>query len=97
MYSSLLLRRTARSSGLSKALRINTNFSNRSLAKKQIMPAPQYGALGATYTVVRGLQGVSLISIIGMTANFIAEMVSTNNTPPNVLIGTIAVVSSLVP
>jgi hypothetical protein len=57
------------------------------------MPAPQYGALGASYTVARGLQGVSLISIIGMTANFIAQMVSSKTNPPNVLIGTIAVVS----
>ncbi|KAL5345711.1 hypothetical protein ACLOAV_009465 [Pseudogymnoascus australis] len=55
------------------------------------MPAPQYGALGASYTVARGLQGISLISIIGMTANFIAQMVSSKTNPPNVLIGTISV------
>jgi hypothetical protein len=58
------------------------------------MPAPQYGALGMTFTVVRGLQAVSLIAIIGMAANFIAMMVSNNTTPPNVLIGTLSVVSS---
>jgi hypothetical protein len=58
------------------------------------MGAPQYGALGATFTVVRGLQVISLISIIGMTANFIAMMVSVNTAPPNVLIGTLSVVSS---
>jgi len=55
------------------------------------MPAPQHGALGATFTVVRGMQAASLIAIIGMTANFIAEMVSSNTTPPNVLIGTLSV------
>ncbi|CZR55278.1 uncharacterized protein PAC_05165 [Phialocephala subalpina] len=56
------------------------------------MPGPQFGALGATFTVVRGMQAVSLIAIIGMTANFIAEMVSANQSPPHVLIGTLSVV-----
>lgn len=57
------------------------------------MPGPNFGALGAAFTVVRGMQTVSLIAIIGMTANFIAEMVAINTAPPNVLIGTLAVVS----
>jgi hypothetical protein len=57
------------------------------------MPAPTFGALGATFTVVRGMQAVSLISIIGMTANFISEMVAAENAPPNVLVGTLSVVS----
>lgn len=55
------------------------------------MPAPTFGALGATFTVVRGMQAVSLIAIIGMTANFISEMVGANSTPPNVLVGTLSV------
>ena len=46
-----------------------------------------------TFTVVRGMQAVCLISIIGMTANFISEMVSADNVPPSVLIGTLSVVS----
>ena len=58
------------------------------------MPAPAFGALGMTFTVVRGMQAACLISIIGMTANFISEMVSADNTPPSVLIGTLSVVSS---
>lgn len=58
------------------------------------MPPPQYGALGATFTVVRGLQVVSLIAIIGMTASFISDMVASNITPPNVLVGTLSVVST---
>jgi hypothetical protein len=37
------------------------------------------------------MQAVSLIAIIGMTANFIAEMVSANQSPPHVLIGTLSV------
>ncbi|KAI9821141.1 MAG: hypothetical protein M1827_003875 [Pycnora praestabilis] len=55
------------------------------------MPGPNYGALGATFTMVRGLQAISLISIIGMTANFISEMVSSSIAPPNVLVGTLSV------
>lgn len=57
------------------------------------MPGNQYGALGATFQIVRIFQAMSLIAIIGMTANFIAEMVSNNLTPPNVLVGVISVVS----
>ena len=56
------------------------------------MAGPDYGALGATFKSVRVMQVVSLIGIIGMTANFIAQMVASNDTPPNLLIGTISVV-----
>jgi len=55
------------------------------------MQGPAFGALGATFTIVRGMQAVSLVSIIGMTANFIAEMVAVNQSPPHVLIGTLSV------
>lgn len=59
------------------------------------MAGPAFGALGATFTVTRGMQAISLIAIIGMTSNFIAELVSSNQSPPNVLIGTLSVVSFL--
>jgi len=49
------------------------------------------GALGATFLGVRIFQAMSLIAIIGMTANFISEMVSSSATPPNVLVGVISV------
>jgi len=55
------------------------------------MQGPNFGALGATFTVVRGMQAISLISIIGMTANFIAEMIAVEQAPPNVLVGTLSV------
>lgn len=55
---------------------------------------PRYGALGATFQLARLFQVVSLIAIIGMTAKFIASIVSSNATPPDILIGTITVVSS---
>jgi hypothetical protein len=66
----------------------------KSKPRRSIKMAPQnFGALGATYTVVRGMQAISMISIIGMTANFISEMVSAKQSPPSVLIGTLSVVS----
>jgi len=55
------------------------------------MRGPNYGALGMAFTVVRALQAVSLIAIIGMTANFISEMVSSSTAPPSVLVGTLSV------
>lgn len=57
------------------------------------MAGPNYGALGATFKTVRMLQALSLLAIIGMTANFIAQMVASNTSPPNVLVGTLSVVS----
>ncbi|KAN0081967.1 hypothetical protein V8E54_003265 [Elaphomyces granulatus] len=53
--------------------------------------AGKHGALGATFLVVRIFQAISLIAIIGMTGNFISEMVSSNATPPDVLVGVISV------
>ncbi|KAF5866727.1 hypothetical protein ETB97_009884 [Aspergillus alliaceus] len=52
---------------------------------------PKYGALGATFMVARIIQAFCLIAIIGLTANFIAEIVNSDLTPPNVFIGTITV------
>ncbi|MCJ1474163.1 hypothetical protein MMC13_002821 [Lambiella insularis] len=56
------------------------------------MAGPDYGALGATFKVTRILQAVSMIAIIGMTANFISMMVSSSQTPPPVLVGTLSVI-----
>jgi hypothetical protein len=55
------------------------------------MPS-NFGALGATFTVVRAMEAICLISVIGMTANFISEMVTAKQSPPNVIIGTLSVV-----
>lgn len=59
------------------------------------MAAPNAGALGGTFKVVRVLQVISLIAIIGMASNFIAEMVSNNNAPSDVLVGTLSIVCTL--
>ena len=56
------------------------------------MAGPDYGALGATFKMVRLLQVISLLGCIGMAANFISEMVSQNNSPSEVLVGTLSVV-----
>ena len=58
------------------------------------MAGPAFGALGATFKIARILQAVSLIAIIGMAANFISDMVQNNNTPSDVVVGTLSVVCS---
>lgn len=50
------------------------------------------GALGATFVLCRAAQAASMIAIIGMTSNFISEMVSAGVTPTSVLVGTLSVV-----
>lgn len=53
---------------------------------------PALGALGAMFTAMRLLQAVCLITIIGLTGNFVAELVSTSFSTPSALIGTLVVV-----
>lgn len=63
-----------------------------------IMPAPPaLGALGLTFTTVRGMQLVSLTTIIGIAANFISELVTADYTAPPALVGTLVVVRNLHP
>ncbi|RAL04289.1 uncharacterized protein BO80DRAFT_422135 [Aspergillus ibericus CBS 121593] len=52
-----------------------------------------FGLLGATFLCARIIQLCSLIAIIGLTANFIAEIVSNSASPPAIFIGTITVTS----
>lgn len=55
--------------------------------------APQLGALGVAFTTLRAFQFFSLVAIIGLTANFINEIVEAQREAPDVLIGTLTVVS----
>ncbi|KAI0137765.1 hypothetical protein F4776DRAFT_108497 [Hypoxylon sp. NC0597] len=55
--------------------------------------APQLGALGVTFTAFRTMQFVSLVAIIGIAANFINEIVTSQRDAPDVLVGTLAVAS----
>ncbi|KAE8353857.1 hypothetical protein BDV28DRAFT_99344 [Aspergillus coremiiformis] len=52
---------------------------------------PKYGALGATFMIARIMQACCLIAIIGLTANFIADIVKSDLTPPSIFIGTLTV------
>lgn len=54
---------------------------------------PALGALGMTFTVMRVMQFISLITIIGISGNFVAEVVNADLNPPSALIGTLVVVS----
>lgn len=54
----------------------------------------RHGFLGVTYHVFRIAQFVTLISIIGLTANFIKEMNDANITPPTILVAILSIVSS---
>ena len=58
-----------------------------------VMAAGNDGALGATFKSVRILQAICFVSIIGLASNFISQIVSSNETAPQVLIGTLSVVS----
>lgn len=57
-----------------------------------MLAGPNHGALGLAFKVSRILQAICLVSIIGMTANFVAQMVSNSISPPDVLVGTLSVV-----
>ncbi|KAI0020784.1 hypothetical protein F4780DRAFT_791393 [Xylariomycetidae sp. FL0641] len=55
--------------------------------------SPQLGALGVTFTALRAMQFIALIAIIGMSANFINEIVTEGLAMPDVLVGTLVVAS----
>ncbi|GAW11591.1 hypothetical protein ANO14919_009380 [Xylariales sp. No.14919] len=55
--------------------------------------SPQLGALGVTFTALRALQFLSLVVVVGLTANFINELASSQREVPDVLVGTITVTS----
>ena len=58
------------------------------------MPIPTYGAapLSQTFLLVRIMQVISMITIVGMTANFVSEIVSAGIEPPKEFVGTLSVV-----
>lgn len=56
-------------------------------------PPPGLGALGVTFTAMRIFQAISLLTIIGLSGNFVAELVASSFTTPSALIGTLVVVS----
>ncbi|AEO59749.1 hypothetical protein MYCTH_2308266 [Thermothelomyces thermophilus ATCC 42464] len=53
--------------------------------------APQLGAMGVTFTIMRACQFASLITVTGLCANFINGIATTEHKPPAELIGTLTV------
>jgi len=60
------------------------------------MPIPDYGAapLAKTFMLVRGLSLLAMVCIVGLTANFVSEIISTNVDPPKEIVGTLTIVRS---
>lgn len=60
------------------------------------MQVPSYGAapLSSTFLVVRVMEIISMIIIIGMTANFVNAITSGGIEPPQEIVGALVIVSS---
>ncbi|PHH69118.1 hypothetical protein CDD80_7005 [Ophiocordyceps camponoti-rufipedis] len=52
---------------------------------------PALGALGLTFTAMRAMQAAALVAVIGLTSNFIAEVVAAGYVAPSALVGTLVV------
>lgn len=58
------------------------------------MPShPQLGALGLAYSAMRAMQAICLIVIIGLSGNFISEVVDAGYAAPGPLVGALVIVS----
>jgi hypothetical protein len=53
--------------------------------------------LAKTFLISRGLSIVAMVSIVGMTAHFVSQLVDGNIDPPREIVGTLTVVSHLLP
>lgn len=80
---------------LKTAKRTRPKLSLQTLPRVNMGSPPALGALGAMFTAMRLLQAVCLITIIGLSGNFVAELVSTSVSTPSALIGTLVVVGFL--
>jgi hypothetical protein len=50
--------------------------------------------LAKTFLISRGLSIVAMVSIVGLTAHFVSQLVDSNIDPPREIVGTLTVVSS---
>lgn len=59
------------------------------------MAIPDYGAapLAKTFMLMRALSLLAMVCVVGLTANFVSEIVSTNVDPPREIVGTLVIVS----
>jgi hypothetical protein len=49
--------------------------------------------LAKTFLISRGLSIVAMVSIVGLTAHFVSQLVDSNIDPPREIVGTLTVVS----
>jgi hypothetical protein len=73
------------------ALEDISTYNDYSPSSSNKMPMPINGALGIFFLGSRLMQAICLVTIIGLTSNFISLMVSASTTPPSVLIGTLSI------
>jgi hypothetical protein len=61
------------------------------------MPIPSYGAmpLSKMFLLVRILQALAMVIVIGITSNFVQMIVTTGVEPPKEFVGTLSVVCHL--
>ena len=59
------------------------------------MPVPSYGAapLSKFFLITRVIELISMIIIVGVTANFVSEIVGGNIDPPQEVVAVLSVVS----
>ena len=71
-----------------------TNLLRHTPSTLASMPVPDYGAapLAKTFMLVRGLSLFAMVCVVGLTANFVSEIVSTNIDPPREIVGTLTIV-----
>ena len=62
------------------------------------MPVPSYGAapLAKTFLLLRAFQLLSFLIIIGITANFVSEIVNNHYVVAKEIVGTLTVVGYLI-
>lgn len=58
------------------------------------MPLPTYGALplSKAFLLTRILQGIAMITIVGIASNFVAQIVQSGITAPKEVVGTLSIV-----
>jgi len=61
---------------------------------KPAVMAPRLGALGVTFAAMRAIQFVSFVTIVGMTANFVNRINTSDRDPPGELVGTLVVATT---
>lgn len=56
----------------------------------------RYGILGDSYQLLRVFQFITLVIIIGLSANFVAKMIEAKANPPSLVVAILSLVSHAV-